>query len=182
MANPTDVPFERFLAELDGGEAVQADGATVRTASGEVVPTLLLRLPVARAHTLAHLLDDWSRVFRLAPGNATSAADRLLAEALEAAAASVGEPGALRCASRLSGGVTAPQRLAAVGVLAEREDRLSALQRFAVVDAAARWLGEDAGDELTYALLSAVCSTDATTSHAYLALLGPPPDTAGDTS
>ena len=78
--------------------------------------------------------------------------------------------------------MTAPQRLAAVGVLAEREERLSAVQRFAVVDAAARWMDEDAGDELAYALLSAVCSTDAATSHAYLALLSPPPDLPGSSS
>jgi hypothetical protein len=41
-----------------------------------------------------------------------------------------------------------------------------------VVDAAARWLDEDAGDELAYALLGAVCSAEATASRAYLALLG----------
>jgi hypothetical protein len=59
-------------------------------------------------------------------------------------------------------------------VLAKREERLSAVQRFAVVDAAARWLEEDAGDELAYALLGAVCSTDVATNNAYLALLSPP--------
>jgi hypothetical protein len=179
MANPTDVPFDRFRVELDGGEVIEADGGTATSASGESVPALVLRMPTARAHALAHLLDDWSRAFRLSPGKATAGADRLLAEALEAAAAAVGEPGALRCASRMFGGVTAPQRLAAVGVLAEREARLSALQRFAVVDAAARWMDEEAGDELAYALLGAVCSTDATTNHAYLALLAAPPETVG---
>ena len=65
------------------------------------------------------------------------------------------------------------QRLAAVGVLAEREERLSALQRFVVVDSVARWLREDA-EEMAHALLAAVCSTDATANHAYLALLSPP--------
>jgi hypothetical protein len=178
MTDPTDIPYVRFRVELDGGESVHADGATVRTASGEVVPSVSMTLPVARAHALAHLLDEWAGAFRLSPGKSTSGADRLLADALEAVAAAVGEPGALRCASRVSGGVTAPQRLAAVGVLAEREERLSAVQRFAVVDAAARWMEEDAGDELAYALLAAACSTDATTSHAYLALLTPP-ETAG---
>lgn len=56
-----------------------------------------------------------------------------------------------------------------------REPRLSALQRLAVVDAAAGWLQQDAGDELAFALLGAVCSTDITTSQTYVALLAPPP-------
>jgi hypothetical protein len=182
MANSTDVPSERFRVELDGGEVVEADGGTVRAASGELVPTLTLRMPAPRAHALAHLVDEWSRAFRLSPSPGSSRADRLLADALEMTTAALGEPDALRCASRTSGGVTAPQRLAAVGVLAEREERLSALQRFAVVDAAARWMDEDAGDHMAYALLSAVCSTDATTSHAYLALLSPPHDPATSSS
>jgi hypothetical protein len=174
MANPTDVPYARFRVDLDGGEVVEADGSTVRAASGELVPSLTVRMPVGRAHALAHLLDEWVRAFRLHPDKTTSGPDRLLADALESVAAAVGEPGALRCSSRVFGDVTAPQRLAAVEVLAEREERLSAVQRFAAVDAAAHWLGKDAGDELAYALLGAVCSTDATTNHAYLALLSPP--------
>ena len=53
---------------------------------------------------------------------------------------------------------SATQRLAAVTVLRERESQISPIQRIAVVDAAARWLGEDAGEELARALLEAVCS------------------------
>ena len=64
--------------------------------------------------------------------------------------------------------------LAAVTVLSQREHHMSAVQRIAVVDAAARWLAEDAGDELTRALLEAACSEPATASFAYLALIEQP--------
>jgi hypothetical protein len=66
------------------------------------------------------------------------------------------------------------QRLAALVVLTEREQRLSAVQRLVVVDAAARLMDEEGGNELAWALLDAVCSTTETTSHTYLALLARP--------
>ena len=67
------------------------------------------------------------------------------------------------------------QRLDAVVVLAERETRLSALQRLALVDAAASWLSEpNGGEQLAHALLGAACTTDVTAEHAYLALITPP--------
>ena len=51
------------------------------------------------------------------------------------------------------------QRLAAVAVLGEREAHLSAVQRLALVDAAAWWLSEpNGGEELAYALLAATCA------------------------
>ena len=66
------------------------------------------------------------------------------------------------------------QRLAAVAVLDEREPQLSAIQRIALVDAAAWWLSEpNGGEQLAYALLAATCSEVATTEHAYLALITP---------
>jgi hypothetical protein len=165
---------EPFVMDLDGGTSVHADGTTVQDGSGAAVPVVSVRMPVARAHALAHLIDEWSRAFRLPPDKPAAAGNRLLAGALEAAAAAWGEPGALRCAARIFGEVTVLQRLAAVGVLVEREERLSALQRFAVVDSAARWLREDDSEEMALALLGAACSTDATAHHVYLALLSPP--------
>ena len=173
MCDPNEPLFQRVQVDLDGGGSVHADGTNVRDASGEVVPSVSVRLPVARAHELAHLIDEWSRAFRLPPDKPSAPGNRLLVEALEAAAAAWGEPGALRCSARVFGEVTVQQRLAAVGVLAEREERLSALQRFVVVDSVTRWLREDA-EEMAHALLAAVCSTDATANHAYLALLSPP--------
>jgi hypothetical protein len=62
--------------------------------------------------------------------------------------------------------------LAAVAVLGEREPQLSAIQRLALVDAAAWWLSEpNGGEELAYALLAVICSGVVTTEHAYLALI-----------
>lgn len=66
------------------------------------------------------------------------------------------------------------QRLDAVAVLAERESRLSVLQRLALVDAAASWLSEpNGGGQLAHALLAAACMTDVTANHAHLALITP---------
>jgi hypothetical protein len=74
------------------------------------------------------------------------------------------------------------QRLAAVAVLGEREAHLSAVQRLALVDAAAWWLSEpNGGEELAYALVAASCATEVTTEHVYLALITPSdkPDDGG---
>ena len=66
------------------------------------------------------------------------------------------------------------QRLAAVAVLGEREAHLSAVQRLALVDAAAWWLSEpNGGEEFAYALLAASCAAEITTEHVYLALITP---------
>jgi hypothetical protein len=101
MANPTDVLSARFRVELGGGEAVVVDGSTLPSAAGgEPVPALTLLISAARAHARAHLVDEWQGAFRLPPDKAMSGPNRLLAEALEAVAAAVGEPGALQCASR----------------------------------------------------------------------------------
>jgi hypothetical protein len=66
------------------------------------------------------------------------------------------------------------QRLAAVAVLGEREAHLSAVQRLALVDAAAWWLSEpNGGEEFAYALLAASCAAEVSTEHVYLALITP---------
>jgi hypothetical protein len=66
------------------------------------------------------------------------------------------------------------QRLAAVAVLGEREARLSAVQRLALIDAAAWWLSEpNGGEEFAYALLAASCAAEVTTERVYLALITP---------
>jgi len=174
MEDPIERAVRPFRVVLGGGEVIESAGAG--SAAGELV----LRLPVARAHSLAHLLDDWSRALGVAPQRGWASGDRALSRALEAGAAALGEAGALRCAAREFGEVTAPQRLAAVAVLAERESRSSAVQRAAVVDAAARWLGEESGDEWAYALLAAVCETDVTTNQVYVTLLSPGDPGAGD--
>jgi hypothetical protein len=94
---------------------------------------------------------------------------------LELAAAVLGdddEP-ALR-SSRGPRIISARQRLAAVSVLAAREAHLSAVQRLALVDAAAWWLSEpNGGEEFSYALLASSCAAEVTTEHVYLSLITP---------
>jgi hypothetical protein len=98
-----------------------------------------------------------------------------LSRMLELAAAALGnqdEP--IMRSSRGSRVISNRQLLAAVAVLSEREARLSAVQRLALVDAAAWWLSEpDGGEELAYALLAAGCSGAVPTEHTYLALITP---------
>jgi hypothetical protein len=77
------------------------------------------------------------------------------------------------------------QRLAAVAVLGEREAHLSAVQRLALVDAAAWWLSEPNGsEEFAYTLLAASCAAEVTTENVYLALIAAPdePDEVGEVS
>jgi hypothetical protein len=176
MANPTDPPAEPFRAELDDGQVVEADGSTVTDpASGAAVPAVVLRMSPARAHTLAHILDDWSRVALVyATLRSSQITERALAWTLDAGAATAGDPEAARCALRVAETPSAAQRLAAADVLSKRERRISPVQRIAVVDAAARWMAEDSGEELAQALLQAVCTERTTASFVYLALIDRP--------
>lgn len=174
MANPTD--DGPFRAELDDGQIIEADGSTIRDpASGAEVPAVVLRMSPARAHVLAHVLDDWSRAALIyATLRSSEVTERALAWTLEASAAATGDPEAGRCALRVAQTPTATQRLAAVAVLQQREPRISPVQRIAVVNAAARWLAEDAGEELAQALLQAVCTETTTAGFAYVALIDRP--------
>jgi hypothetical protein len=176
MANHTHPPVDPFRAELEDGQVVEADGSTVvDPASGTAVPAVLLRMSRARAHTLAHVLDDWSRVaFVFATLRSSQVTERALAWTLDAGAAAAGDPEAARCALRIAEAPSAAQRLAAATVLTERERRISPVQRIAVVDAAARWLAEDSGEELAQALLQAVCTETTTANFVYLALIDRP--------
>ena len=168
MTNPSEMPNR---VDIGGGTSVEADGSTVELAGG-AVPVLVLRLPAARAHRLAHSLVGDSAP-DLVP------ADHSLARGIEAVAAVAGELGALHCAARDLRGVGQQQRMNAAGVLRDREPRLSPVQRIAVIDAAARWMEEDAGDELAFALLRAACLSELAASQAYVELLSPG-SSAGD--
>jgi len=176
MANPTDPRPDQFRAELDNGEVVEADGSTVQDpALGSQVPAVLLRMTPARAHTLAHVLDEWTRAALVfATVSSTELTERALAWTLETGAAALGDPGAARCPRSGPETPSAAQRLAAVAILRDRDQRITPVQRVAVVDAAARWLTEDAGEELAQALLQAACADPITASFAYLALIEPP--------
>lgn len=176
MANPTEPPPEHFRAELGDGQIVETDGSTVTDpASGAAAPAVLLRMTRARAHTLAHVLQDWSRVALVFTTlHSSETTERALAWTLEAGAAAAGDPAASRCAMPTPEIPSVAQRMAAVTVLGERESGISPVQRIAVVDAAARWLAEEAGEELARALLETVCTERTTANFVYLALIEPP--------
>jgi hypothetical protein len=176
MANPTGPSAGHFRSQLDDGQTVEIDGTAITyPVSGTQLPAIVLRMPRTRAHTLAHVLDDWCRaalVFTTL--RSSERTERALAWTLDAGAAAAGDPEAGRCALRVAQAPTAAQRLAAVSVLQQRERRISPVQRIAVVDAAARWLAEGDGEELARALLGAVCAESTTANFVYLALIEPP--------
>ncbi len=94
MANPTQPrPDPLFRAELDNGQIVEADGSTVADpATDSQVPAVLLRMTPARAHTLAHVVDDWCRIALVfATLRSAEVTERALAWTLENGAAALGD-------------------------------------------------------------------------------------------
>ena len=127
------------MVELDGGTLV-VDGAES--------PSVLLRLAPWRARSVARVLEEWSavsRVFHRAPRPILTELE--LSRTLDLAASALGDPEPVTALVRGDPVVPSRQRLDAVAVLAERETRLSALQRLALIDAAASWLSEPNGGE-----------------------------------
>ena len=176
MTDPIDQPDRFFRLDLDGGASVYAEREHGPT-TGAVASVVTVRLPATRAHTLSHLMQDWVSAFRFAPDRYDVPSTYMLGRAIEDAAAALGERGALSCATRAGGSVAPEQRLAAVGVLRTTEPAMSPVERIAVVDAAARWMEEDAGDELAFALLRAACTSEVNASRAYVELISPAPGT-----
>jgi hypothetical protein len=182
MTNPMQSDPDRLRVALDNGEVVELDGGTL-IIDGEESPSVVLRLAPWRARSVARVLEEWSavsRVFHRAPRPILMELE--LSRTLDLAASALGDPEPTMPVLRGDRVVPSRQRLDAVAVLAERESRLSALQRLALVDAAASWLSEpNGGEQLAHALLGAACTTDVTAEHAYLALITPP-DNPGDHS
>jgi hypothetical protein len=182
MAEATQFDPEQLRVVLDNGEVVELDGSTV-VLGDEESPSVLLRLAPWRARSVARVLEEWSavsRVFHRVPRPVLSELE--LSRTLDLAASTLGDPEPVAPLARGGRVVPSRQRLDAVAILAECEPRLSAVQRLALVDAAASWLSEpNGGEQLAHALLGAACTTEVTAEHAYLALITPP-DTAGDQS
>jgi hypothetical protein len=175
MPNPRQFDPDRLRVVLDHGEAVELDGGTL-VLDGQESPSVVLRLAPWRARSVARVLHEWSSVSRIFHHPTRPHLDELdLSRTLELAAAVLGagdEPNA----RSLRGSRVIPhrQRLAAVAVLGAREGHLSAVQRLALVDAAAWWLSEpNGGEEFAYALLAASCAAEVTAEHVYLALITP---------
>ena len=174
MTNPMQPDPHRLRLALDNGEEVELDGGALLIGDEES-PSVLLRLAPWRARSVARVLEEWSevsRVFHRAPRPILSEVE--LSRTLDLAASVFGDLGPTVPLVRGDRVVPSRQRLDAVAVLAERESRLSALQRLALVDAAASWLSEpNGGEQLAHALLGAACTTEVTAEHAYLALITP---------
>jgi hypothetical protein len=182
MTNPMQSEPDRLRVALDNGEVVELDGGTL-VLGDEESPSVVLRLAPWRARSVARVLEEWSavsRVFHRAPRPILTELE--LSRTLDLAASALGDPEPTMSVLRGDRVVPSRQRLDAVAVLAERESRLSALQRLALVDAAASWLSEpNGGEQLAHALLGAACTTDVTAEHAYLALITPA-ENSGDHS
>jgi hypothetical protein len=176
MPDPTQFDPDRLRVTLDHGEVVELDGSTL-VLEGEESPSVVLRLTPWRARSVARVLEEWSSVSRIFHRPTRPHLDELeLSRTLELAASALGDDNEpIPRFSRDIRTIPNRQRLAAVAVLGEREAQLSAVQRLALVDAAAWWLSEpNGGEELAYALLAASCSAEVTTEHVYLALITPP--------
>ncbi len=175
MAEATQFNPDRLRVALDHGEEVELDGGTL-VVDGAECPSVVLRLTPWQARSVARVLEEWSavsRVFHRAPRPILTEVE--LSRTLDLAASVLGDPEPTVPLMRGDRVVPSRQRLDAVAVLAERESRLSALQRLALVDAAASWLSEpNGGEQLAHALLGAACTTEVTAEHAYLALITPP--------
>jgi hypothetical protein len=185
MPDPTQLDPDQLRVALDHGEVVELDGGTL-VLDGQESPSVVLRLAPWRARSVARVLTEWSSVSRIFHQHPTRPhlEELELSRTLELAAAALGDHGEpIVRSSRGSRVIPNRQRLAAVAVLGEREPQLSAVQRLALVDAAAWWLSEpNGGEELAYALLAAACSAEVTTEHVYLTLITPSsePDDDGE--
>ncbi len=167
MGERSEGPVELVRLVLEFGEGVEVDGSAVFDPVAEAaVPAVVLRMPRHRAAWFGRVLDSYTRVCRLA-GVELDAAESGPAWALSRAAAAAGH---VEPSSQPPGRVTSGRRMATAAVLQGTED-FDGVTLIAVVDAAARWLDEPAGDEYAWALLGAV--TDGQTQlRAYAELVG----------
>jgi hypothetical protein len=176
MPDPRQLSSDRIRVVLDQGEVVELDGGTL-VLDGQESPSVVLRLAPWRARSVARVLREWTSVSRIFHHTTRLPLDELqLSRVLELAAGAFGGGDEEPIVRSPRGSRVTPnrQRLAAVAVLGEREAHLSAVQRLALVDAAAWWLSErDGGEEFAYALLAASCAAEVTTELVYLALITP---------
>ena len=167
MGERSDQPIDLVRLVMEFGESVEVDGSTLfDPVADERVPAVVLRMPRGRAAWFGRVLDAYTRVCRLA-GVELDAAESGLAWALSRAASAAGH---VDPRWTPLGPVTSGRRMSAAAVLRETED-FDDTTLIAVVDAAARWLDEPAGDEYAWALLGAVTDLP-TQQRAYGELLG----------
>jgi hypothetical protein len=174
MPDPKRLDPNRIRVVLDHDEVVELDGGTL-VLDGEESPSVVLRLAPWRARSVARVLQEWTSVSRIFHHPTRPHLGELhLSRTLELAAATLGDGDPIVRSPRGSRVIPNRQRLAAVAILGEREAHLSAVQRLALIDAAAWWLSEpNGGEEFAYALLAASCAAEITTEHVYLTLITP---------
>jgi hypothetical protein len=138
MPDPMHLGPDRLPVVLDHGEVVELDGGTL-VLDGQEYPSVVLRLAPWRARSVARVLQEWTSVSRIFHHPTRPHLDELdLSRMLELAASVLGD-GDEPIVRTPRGARVIPhrQRLAAVAVLGEREAHPSAVQRLALVDAAA---------------------------------------------
>jgi len=173
VANSTQPWPEGFRLQLDGGDLVAVDATPfVDEENQERTPAVVLRLPRWRAHSLAHVLSEWTAIANLFyDGGQTTLHEGDLARALYLGSAAAGDRDAREDTQRHTSSITTGQRAVAAAILRQRAG-LDVQTMFAVVDAAAWWLDEPDGGAYCLALLQAVTNQEDTARAAYLALLG----------
>jgi hypothetical protein len=182
MPDPMHLDPDRLREVLDHSEVVELDGGTLVLESQES-PSVVLKLAPWRARSIARVLQEWTSVSQIFHHPTRLHLEELaLSRTLELAATVLGcgdEP--IVRSPRGTRVIPTRQRLAAVTVLGEHEVQLSAVQRLALVDAAAWWLSEpNGGEELAYALLAASCAAEVTMEHVYLDLITPSDESDDD--
>jgi hypothetical protein len=166
MGDSTEPSAEPTRLVLQFGESVEVDGSTVfDPVSERPAQAVLMRMPPHRAAWFAQLLDAYTQVCRIV-GAEKDAAEAGPAWALSLAAAAAGyvEPAPTRRRSL-------PRRQLRAAEILRRGKDLDDAAVHAVIEAAARWLEEPAGDEYAWALLGAVADGP-TQQRAYAELLG----------
>jgi hypothetical protein len=175
MPDPMQLDPNRLRVVLDHGEVVELDGGTL-VLEGQESPSVVLRLAPWRARSIARALHEWTSVSRIFHHPTRPHLDELdLSRTLELAAAVLSGGDELIVRSpRGSRVIPNRQRLAAVAILGQCEAHLSAVQRLALIDAAAWWLSEpNGGEEFAYALLAVSCAAEITTENIYPTLITP---------
>jgi ribosomal protein L34E len=168
MPDPRQLDPDRIRVVLDHGDVVKLDGGTL-VLDGEESLSVVLRLAPWRARSVAGCCRSGRRYH----GSSTTRPSHISTSwtchgcwswLLRSSVT------AIRRSPRGSRVIPNRRRLAAVAILGEREAHLSAVQRLALIDAAAWWLSEpNGGEEFAYALLAASCAAEITTEHVYLA-------------
>jgi hypothetical protein len=84
---------DAFQLALDDGEVVEVDGSTVTDRdTGNDVPAVVLRMPAWRAHSLSHVLEEWTFIADLFDGTGRAVlSESALTWALHAACGAAGD-------------------------------------------------------------------------------------------